>query len=138
MKKVTLIISSIVLCVALALTVLAGVLLPCTIAYATSEKNAVLATVSNLEGNEYPIASTIVLQNSFGKFAIPESYYVTDVEVAFEGYYNVKYLGQNFYCAQSVLPSSSKVAFEDGVSPYPDVTLTIAGESIDLSGNTVF
>lgn len=77
------------------------------------------------------------LQNSFGKFAIPESYYVTDVEVAFEGYYNVKYLGQNFYCAQSVLPSASKVAFEDGVSPYPDVTLTIAGESIDLSGNTV-
>lgn len=137
MKKLTLIISSIVLCVALALTVLAGVLLPCTIAYATSEKDAVLATVSNLEGNEYPIASTIVLQNSFGKFAIPESYYVTDVEVAFEGYYNVKYLGQNFYCAQSVLPSASKVAFEDGVSPYPDVTLTIAGESIDLSGNTV-
>ncbi len=140
MKKVTLIISSIVLCVALALTVLAGVLLPCTIAYAASEKDAVLAAVSNLEGNEYPVASTIILYKGTDGFYIPESYYVTDVEQQQRIdyiYYTVLYCGQEFLCQEGALPSASKVTFEDGVSPYPDVTLTISGESIDLSGNTV-
>lgn len=137
MKKVTLIISSIVLCVALALTVLAGVLLPCTIAYAASEKDAVLATVSNLEGNEYPVASTIVLQKFPDQFAIPESYYVTKITEVTDDYSTVEYCGESFYCKKTLLPTASKVTFEDGVSPYPDVTLTIAGESIDLSGNTV-
>lgn len=140
MKKVALIIPSIVLCVALALTVLAGVLLPCTIAYAASEKDVVLATVSNLEGNEYPLASTIALYNESEGFYIPESYYVTDVvqrQAINYIYYTVQYCGQEFLCQDGTLPAASKVAFDDGVSPYPDVTLTIASESIDLKGTAV-
>jgi len=140
MKKVTLIISSIVLCVALALTVLASVLLPCTIAYAASEKDVVLATVSNLEGNEYPVASTLALYNGTEGFYIPESYYVTDIEqqqrITYI-YYTVQYCGQEFLCQDGTLPATSKVAFDDGVSPYPDVKLTIAGDSIDLKGTAV-
>ena len=138
MKKVTLIISSIVLCVALALTVLAGVLLPCTIAYAASEKDVILATVSNLEGNEYPVASTIVLKNQDGEFAIPESYYVTNMSKAFGNTFSVNYCGQSFYLTldDANIPTS-KVTFDDGVLPYPDITLTIVGESLVLNGNTI-
>ena len=137
MKKVTLIISSIVLCVALALTVLASVLLTCTIAYAASEKDVVLATVSNLEGNEYPVASTIVLKNEDGEFNIPESYYVIISQKAMPGYYFVNYCGEQFFCEESLLSTATKVTFDNGVSPYPDIKLTITGDSIDLKGTAV-
>lgn len=140
MKKVAMLISSIVLCVALALAILAGVLLPCSIVYAASEKDVVLATISNLEGNEYPVASTVALYLEGDGFYIPESYYVTDVKkvTAIDiTYYTVTYCGKEFSCKGSSLPSVSKVSFDDGISPYPDVTLTIVGESLALNGNTV-
>lgn len=140
MKKVAMLISSIVLCVALALAILAGVLLPCSIVYAASEKDVVLATISNLEGNEYPVASTVALYLEGDGFYIPESYYVTYVKkvTAIDiTYYTVTYCGKEFSCKDSSLPSVSKVSFDDGISPYPDVTLTIVGESLVLNGNTV-
>lgn len=139
MKKVTLIISSIVLCVALALTVLAGVLLPCTIAYAASEKDVILATVSNLEGNEYPVASTLKLFRGEYPFFVPESYYVTNISTdkVVANYHSVRYCNEDFFCPEECISSLSKVTFDDGVSPYPDVTLTIIGESLTLNGNTV-
>lgn len=133
-------ISSIVLCVALALAILAGVLLPCSIAYASSEKEAVLATVSNLEGNAYPMASTVALYLEGDGFYIPESYYVTDVKkvTAIDiTYYTVTYCGKEFSCKDSSLSSVSKVSFDDDVSPYPDVALTVVGENLVLNGKTV-
>lgn len=130
-------ISSIVLCVALALAILAGVLLPCSIAYASNEKEAVLATVSNLEGNAYPIKSAIVLKNSDGEFAIPESYYVTDIKQAFDNFYTVNYCGQTFYFDNSLNMPVSNVTFSDDVSPYPDVALTVVGENLVLNGKNV-
>lgn len=139
MKKLSMIVSSIVLCIALALTVLASVLLPCSIAYAASEKDVVLATISNLEGNEYPVASTIELMTSDSeKFLIPESYYVTDVKLYLDGYYSVvKYCDKEFYCLTSSLPSKTKVTFDDGVSPYPDITLALKNGEMVLNGITI-
>ena len=133
-------ISSIVLCVALALAIFAGVLLPCSIAYASSEKEAVLATVSNLEGNAYPVASSIVLYKESDGFYIPESYYVTDVvqqkRINYI-YYTVQYCGQEFLCQDGALPATSKVTFSDDASPYPDVALTVVGENLVLNGTIV-
>lgn len=139
MKNVALVISSIVLCIFLALAVLASVLLPCTIAFASDTQEVLWAPVSDLEHNEYAGKSSILLYNNEDEFYIPESYYVTDIqENKAPGFYTVKYCGIEFAYLSDGNLSKQNVSFSDGVSPYPNVTLhPINGADLLLSSITI-
>ena len=67
---------------------------------------------------------------------IPESYYITDIssKAVVPQYYQVKYCGMDFYFKAETRPSTSTVTFQDGVSPSPDLRLTLKAESLQLSG----
>ncbi len=121
--------------VALSLCVLACILLPYSIAYADSTQNVLIAPVSNLEGNAYAVASTLKLTHGDDTFVIPESYYVCNVseKTVVPQYYQVTYCGFDFYYNAQERPTTTSVTFADGVSPYPDVRLTIKDGSLTLS-----
>lgn len=139
MKNVVLTISSIVLCIFLALAVLACVLLPCTIAFASDTQEVLYAPVSNLEGNAYAGKSSIILYNNEDAFYIPESYYVTNIrENKAPGYYTVEYCGIDFAYLSSGDLSKQNVSFSEAVSPYPDVRLSVInGADLLLSSITI-
>lgn len=135
-KKILLTLALVLTSVALSVCVLMGILLPYSIAYADSTQNVLIAPVSNLEGNAYAIASTLELTNGDDTFLIPESYYITDIssKAVVPQYYQVKYCGMDFYFKAETRPSTSTVTFQDGVSPSPDLRLTLKAESLQLSG----
>ncbi len=140
MKKIALTISSILLCVFLAIAILAGMLLTCSIAYAQDSQDVLYAPVSNLEGNAYAGKSSLSISNREDTFCIPESYYVTDIkENVAPGYYTVSYCGFEFaYYLPNSTPPKQTVTLEDGVSPYPDITLHVAsGGALLLSSTTI-
>lgn len=142
MKKIALTISSILLCVFLAIAILAGMLLTCSIAYAQDSQDVVVAPVSNLEGNATAGKSAIILSNDFGKFYVPESYYVTDISdrpvVVGTYFYTVNYCGEQFYYEATGTIQKQSIVFPDGISPYPDINLTIAnGGSLLLESTSV-
>lgn len=120
--------------VALSLCVLACILLPYKIAYADSTQNVLIAPVSNLEGNANAIASTIVLTKGDDEFAIPESYYLSNIsdKPAVSQYFQASYCGFNFYYKASERPQTTSVTFSDGVSPSPDLRLTLKDEALTL------
>lgn len=135
-KKILLTLALVLTSVALSVCVLMGILLPYSIAYADSTQNVLVAPVSNLEGNAYAIASTLELTNGDDTFLIPESYYITDIssKAVVPQYYQVKYCGMDFYFKAETRPSTSTVTFQDGISPSPDLRLTLKAESLQLSG----
>ena len=122
--------------VALSVCVLMGILLPYKIAYADSTQEVLVAPVSNLEGNEYAVASALELTSGDDTFLIPESYYISEIsqKTAVPQYYQVKYCGMSFYFKAETRPQTSTVTFSDGVSLSPDVRLTLTAESLSLSG----
>ena len=122
--------------VALSVCVLMGILLPYKIAYADSTQEVLVAPVSNLEGNEYAVASALELTSGDDTFLIPESYYISEIsqKTAVPQYYQVKYCGMSFYFKAENRPQTSTVTFSDGVSLSPDVRLTLTAESLSLSG----
>lgn len=116
-KNIFSILGTIAICVCLALCVLACVLLPLSVAQADSSMNVIVAPVSNLEGNATAGASSIKLIASNYEFYIPESYYLTNLKSAVKQYYTV--------------------TFQDGISPYPDILLTVKeGATLSTSGVT--
>ena len=76
--------------VALSVCVLMGILLPYKIAYADSTQEVLVAPVSNLEGNEYAVASALELTSGDDTFLIPESYYIRGRHAAFYHRYKLK------------------------------------------------
>lgn len=140
MKKIALTISSILLCVFLAIAILAGMLLTCSIAYAQDSQDVVVAPVSNLEGNAQAGKSAMILEKTGDRFYIPESYYVTDIgdRPEVNNYYAVTYCGEKFYYNANGTIQKQSIVFPDGVSPYPDINLTIAnGGSLLLDEKSV-
>ncbi len=137
-KKVLSLLALILASVALSVCVLMGILLPYKIAYADSTQEVLVAPVSNLEGNEYAGASTLCLfRGNNDKFYIPESYYIyLSGAINIGQYYPVVYCGisQEFYYASETAPTCSPVVFADGVSPFPDVRLTLKDESLAFNG----
>lgn len=138
-KNIFSILGTIALCVCLAVCVLVCVLvlLPLSVAQADSSMSVVVAPVSNLEGNATAGASSIKLTTSNYEFYVPESYYLTNVKSAFQKYYTVTYCGFEFYFESESAPQTSTVTFQDGVSPYPDILLTVKeGATLTSSGVT--
>ncbi len=136
-KKILSALALILASVALSVCVLMGILLPYKIAYADSTQEVLVAPVSNLEGNAYAGASTLCLMHANDKFYIPESYYIYLSGASNIGqYYPVVYCGfnQDFYYASETTPTCSPVVFADGVSPFPDVRLTLKDESLTFNG----
>ena len=110
----------------LAAVLIACVALPLSVAHAESAQMTVMiAPVSNLEGNATAGASSIKLAKGSFEFYIPESYYLTNVKNEFGNYYSVSYCGVDFFFESATAPQTTTVAFADGVSPSPDVLLTI-------------
>ncbi len=136
-KNIFSILGTIAICVCLALCVLACVLLPLSVAQADSSMNVIVAPVSNLEGNANAGASSIKLAINSFEFYIPESYYLTNLRSAFGNYYSVSYCGFDFYFESETTPQTTAVTFQDGVSPYPDILLTVKeGATLSTSGVT--
>lgn len=137
-KNIFSILGTIALCVCLAVCVLVCVLvlLPLSVAQADSSMIVVVAPVSNLEGNATAGASSIKLMGDY-EFYIPESYYLTNVKRAFDNYYAATYCGFEFFFKSESAPQTSTVTFQDGVSPYPDILLTVKeGATLTSSGVT--
>lgn len=141
MKNTAFIISVILLSLALAFCVLGILLLPFSIVHADSEQDVIFAPVSNLEGNEYASASSIVLVTADEiEFCIPESYYIANVHHAVANYYLVSYCGfdDKFFVKSNEAPKTTKVTFSDDVALSPDVKLTLKiGEELTFGTTTV-
>lgn len=109
------------------------------VAYADGEAQYIMAPTRDLSANPSAGVSTIALLGSDGEtvvFYIPESYYLTYINVAFNDYYLVSYADKQYYVRKEGLNVAS-VNFSDGTSPYPDIRLELAENASVSIENTV-
>lgn len=138
MKNTLFIISVVILSLLLAVCVLGILLLPIKIVYADSTQEVIYAPISDLENNEYAGVSAVKILHDKGEFYIPESYYISNISNPKKipstnvTLYDVSYCGFDMYlCMQSdETPQTTTVTFQEDVSLFPDVRLTIKNDII--------
>lgn len=139
-QKFNLAFTIVLICLVAVLCASTVAVLSCSVAYAYDgeEQEVILAPISNLVGNQYAGVSTLKVL-AFGEqeaIYLPESYYLCNPQKfgVDSGRYVVDYCGTSFLLEVDEL-QTTQVAFAEGISPYPDVRLTITeGQSVLLNG----
>lgn len=129
MKNINVKFAITLICLAVVLFLATWVIFSCTpTAYADSEVEVVLAPVSNLKDNATAGVSTLKIRSYDidDDIYIPESYYLSNpVEVpGRQDRYFVDYCGTQFVLVDANLQTTT-ISFAEGVSPNPDVRLTL-------------